>query len=203
MAGIPNVRSGQSSATAGKTPYGNGEMVRASSPPRRARTTKIIAVAVASTLAIATVCVVVYRTLRKPETPSASASAVAIPTKPALRTVRVVTNPPGARVVSADGRDFGTTPVMIDGLAGTSIDVRLTMDGYATKVANVRFNDEEESFALSPNIVEKPAPPSPPNEHRTQSTPAKMRRETPSTRRSSSASTTNPGDVLPSNPLAD
>jgi serine/threonine-protein kinase len=202
MAGIPKVPSGQSSATAGKTPYGNGEMVRASSPPRRARTTKIMAVAVASTLAIATVCIALYRTLGKPETPSASASTVATPAKPVLRTVRVVTNPPGARVVSADGRDFGTSPAMIDGDEGATVDVRITHEGFATKLATIRFDAGDVRIALEPNqgsgdksIVKTPPP------SVGKSSPAAGSKSSRKERKGTTTTTST--DELPSNPLAD
>jgi serine/threonine protein kinase len=203
MAGIPNVRGGSSSATAGKTPYGNGEMVRASSPLRRARTTKIILGMVGGALALAAVGFVLYRTLGKPDAPPVLPSPLAlpastIPTKPALRTVRVVTNPPGARVVAADGRDFGTTPTIIEGPPGSSVDVRLTMGGYATKVASVEFNDGAVSFTLSPRVPEKPAGASTVAPALT--TTSRTRKERDGMRRSHKNPST---DVVPANPLGE
>jgi serine/threonine-protein kinase len=207
IVGIPHGQSGQSSATAGKTPFGNGEMVSASPPRRpshRRATTKIVVGAIAGLVIVVAVAVALQRRTSKPDAAAVATPAPAapsIPAKPAVRTVRIVTNPPGAHIVAADGRDFGTTPVMVDGPAGTSVDIRLTLDGYITKVATVGFDGGDVSFTLAPNAAEKgPSAPSQDERHATPPSIAKTRKEKNGSHRTTK---TQSSDVIPSNPLAE
>jgi serine/threonine-protein kinase len=73
--------------------------------------------------------------------------------------LQVTSTPPGAQVF-VDGVDRGRTPLVLEALAGTALDLRLELDGYVTAITHVVADRQalEQHLELSPMKPLTPRP---------------------------------------------
>ena len=146
-----------SRASKSRTPSVHGEVIGKKGEPVRRRGVAF-AVAGAVVVSAGIGALVLFGGMRSPPIPKPSASVPVDP--PTKSMVRLSTQPPGALAVTADGHELGRTPVDVAGTAGEDLDVKLVLDGYATKVQTVRLKEgrSELTLVLDPNKAHSARP---------------------------------------------